>query len=52
MGAVGAHKLVVLPGLTRPPDGLPTFFTEIYLEKLHPLFAIAVISRSNVPALV
>jgi hypothetical protein len=50
MGAVGAHKLVVLPGLTRPPDGLPTFLTTIVFEILHPSSPSAVTTKLNVPS--
>ncbi len=52
IGAVGAHKFVVLPGLTIPPDGLPTFFTAIVFENEQPVELIAVIVKLKVPALV
>ena len=50
IGAVGAHKLVVLPGFTIPPDGLPTFLTTIVFEMLHPFELIAVTTKLKVPA--
>ena len=50
IGAVGAHKFVVLPGLTRPPDGFPTFFTTMVFEILQPFKLIAVTTKLKVPA--
>ena len=49
---VGAHKFVVLPGLTRPPAGFDSFFIIYFFVVEQPLFPIAVIDIVNAPRVV